>query len=388
QAPLRILYSEIDPVQDNYFRYVANLQVAELNREIVATVAGAGQEPIDHLHRFASEGRADVDQLRSAVQRNDRDAARHLIGELKTEALPIETSLGVSSAMLLDTRANGSVADAQQRTERARQSIARLRGALDNLERNLDRAGAEHQGDLNTADQSMADLQREATGIQRIPPGVLAAPFAVKTENVAPVEPVFLNYYTPAVLALLLQHIAISFAALSLVRDRLLGIFELFRIAPISTPEIILGKYLSYAFLTLFVGVVLTVLLVVGLKVPLSGSLAELALTLALTTFASLGIGFAISLFSPSERQAVQVAMLVLITSVFFGGLLLPLTSLQPFVQAVSYVLPVTYAIENLKLIMLEGQPANLNHFTMLGALGGLFFLITVIKLRRELRSV
>ena len=64
--------------------------------------------------------------------------------------------------------------------------------------------------------------------------------------NVAPTDPRVLAYYGPAVLALILQHLAITLIALALVRERTSGVIELFRVAPINAGEVIVGKVLAY----------------------------------------------------------------------------------------------------------------------------------------------
>ena len=58
-------------------------------------------------------------------------------------------------------------------------------------------------------------------------------------------------------IALLLQHLAVTFAALSLVRDRELGLFELLRVGPLSSVEILVGKTIAYLLVGLVVGAVL-----------------------------------------------------------------------------------------------------------------------------------
>ena len=58
-------------------------------------------------------------------------------------------------------------------------------------------------------------------------------------------------------MALLLQHLALTFAALSLVRDRSLGLFELLRVGPLSSFEILLGKTIAYLLVGLALGGIL-----------------------------------------------------------------------------------------------------------------------------------
>jgi ABC-2 type transport system permease protein len=127
------------------------------------------------------------------------------------------------------------------------------------------------------------------------------------------------------VLALILQHMGVTLTALSMVRERLSGAMDIFRVAPVRALEILTGKYLAYAFFNLAIAATVTFLLVGVLHVPLLSTPADVALVVALLSFASLGLGLLISTIVDSERQAVQLSMLVLLASVFFSGFVLPL---------------------------------------------------------------
>src|SRR5207253_10925595 len=110
--------------------------------------------------------------------------------------------------------------------------------------------GNEASGQRNQASQLQRDtgaLRADADRAAQIPPEVLVSPFEAKTRNVAPNEPSYVAFYAPAVIALLLQHLAITLIALSIVRERLLGAMELFRVAPVSTRTIVLGKTIAFA---------------------------------------------------------------------------------------------------------------------------------------------
>lgn len=236
-------------------------------------------------------------------------------------------------------------------------------------------------------------MQTESTGLWQesqklaaIPPEVLASPLNAVTQNVAPVQPSQVAFYTPGVIALLLQHLCITLIALSIVRERLLGAIELFRVSPVPTLSIVVGKSLAHATLAALLGLVLVLLVNRALGVPVIGSPYLLWGTLAALIFASLGIGFLIATFSQTENQAVQLAMMSLIASVFFGGFFIQLEALQPFAQSVSYALPVTYGIRNLQDVMLRGvRPPELWLFAPLG-LGLLCYLIGFLRFRSELR--
>ena len=82
-----------------------------------------------------------------------------------------------------------------------------------------------------------------------IPPAVIAAPTRADPQNLAPIEPSLISFFGPAVLALILQHLAVTLTALSLVRERHSGIFDVLRVSPVSAIEIVLGKVVAFAAL-------------------------------------------------------------------------------------------------------------------------------------------
>jgi ABC-2 type transport system permease protein len=217
-------------------------------------------------------------------------------------------------------------------------------------------------------------------------PETLVSPFDLEARNLVPVEPTQIAFYTPAVLALVLQHTAVTLGMLSAVRDRLLGTMELFRVAPVGSGSILIGRSLGFGLLLTLVGVALTAAATALLGVPLLGDPLLYWLALGSTIFAALGLGLALAHVAHTESQAVQLSMLVLLASVFFGGFFMSLEQLFPWVHVISYALPVTYGAADLREVMLRGSapPPALLYGPL--ALGLLFYLISALGLRREMR--
>lgn len=248
--------------------------------------------------------------------------------------------------------------------------------------------------EINRAVQTKAvqQLQGEVqrAGIQTTyPPEVLVSPVRFEYTNVRGRALDFMTYYAPGVLALIIQHIAVTLGALSLVRERLLGAIELFRVAPVSMNQLLLGKYLGF---TLFIGIILAalvgLLVFTPLAVPFLGDIATFVAFSLLFTLASLGIGFVISAWATSDSQAVQMSMLVLLMSIFFSGFFLPLENFTPAVRNFGYVLPLTHAISGFQAVMLRGLPPSDFAWTMLGALAGLTFIMVSALARWRFRQL
>ncbi|GAC1322056.1 MAG: hypothetical protein NVSMB2_19250 [Chloroflexota bacterium] len=230
----------------------------------------------------------------------------------------------------------------------------------------------------------------QTTGQQppvQIPPQVLAAPTRAEPRNLAPLSPNVVAFFAPAVLALVLQHMGVTLTALSMVRERLSGAMDIFRVAPVRSLEILIGKYLAYAFFNVGIAALITVLLVGVLKVPMLGRPADIAVVVLLLSFASLGLGLLISTVVDSERQAVQLSMLVLLASVFFSGFVLPLDQFITPLRIAAYTLPVTHGIQLLQDFMLRGGTNASWEIGALAGIGVVLFVLTSLTVRRNLRS-
>jgi ABC-2 type transport system permease protein len=187
------------------------------------------------------------------------------------------------------------------------------------------------------------------------PLAVVAEPTRAELRNIAQVTPGMVAYYGPAVLALVLQHLAVTLVALSLVRERTSGIIEMYRVAPVNAWEVLAGKLLAYLFVGSLIAVTTVALLKLGFGVPMLGDPRLLAGTVVLVLLASLGLGLAIAVVSDSERQAVQLSLLVLLASVFFSGFVLSIEEFSAPVRTMAYALPVTPGIRLIQDLMLRG---------------------------------
>ena len=220
-----------------------------------------------------------------------------------------------------------------------------------------------------------------------IPPAVIAAPTQADPHNLAPIDPTLTSFFGPAVLALILQHMAVTLTALSLVRERHTGVFDVLRVSPVSAVEIILGKMVAFGILGAGVSAVTLGLLVNALHVPFLGDAGLVGMTIGLVLAASLGIGLLISVISDSERQAVQLALLMLLASVFFSGFVLDVQQFVPAVQAIGDMLPVTHGIRLLQDLMLRGATTESWRLMALVAIALVTLAMTWVLLRRGLSA-
>ena len=248
-------------------------------------------------------------------------------------------------------------------------------------------------GDTNTANQ-VDDLEKDLTTVhdqlgtfQSLGSSVLVNPFNEDTTPLSNVQFSPTEFFAPAVIVLLLQHLSITFASLSIVRERRSGIMELFRVAPITAFETLIGKFLSYLLFEILLAAAITVLAVWVLKVPMYGNWINYAIVVIILLFTSLGIGFFISLISETDTQAVQYSMLFLLASIFFSGFLLDLRLMWAPIKILAWSLPATYGIRMLQDVMLRGTSMPPIIFEGLALIGLALFLINWLLLRRRIEA-
>ncbi|MEX2599746.1 MAG: ABC transporter permease [Dehalococcoidia bacterium] len=278
----------------------------------------------------------------------------------------------------------------RQMVEEAQQSTVEMRETIAEVRQYTAAAGTvpgnPEANDLAEMDERLELADETIQRFDQAPPSLVSSPFELEVENVAELVPDYTAFYGPAVLVLLLQHLAVTLGALTMTRLRLLGVMDLIRISPVRPMEMVAGHYLSYATLCGLAAVTLAALLVYALNVPLFGGLGWLVASLALLIVSSLGIGFVIAALSSSEQQSAQAAMLVLLAAIFFSGLIFPLGQVAWPARAISYSLPSTYGIRSVQDLMLRGDvPAALD-LVVLGGAGLALFIATVLLLRREWR--
>jgi ABC-2 type transport system permease protein len=236
-------------------------------------------------------------------------------------------------------------------------------------------------------EENLLKLNEELSKFQPPDSYVLVSPFTANVSGLSEVQFTPVGFLTPAVLILLLQHMSVTFAALSIVRERRSGIMELFRVAPLSALETLIGKYVSYMIFNVLIAAPLTGLVIWGLGVPILGNWTDFVIALLVVSFASLGIGFVISLISETEIHAVQYSMLFMLTSIFFSGFFLDLRLLWNPLKILAWSLPTTYGIRMLQDIMLRGYPISTVLLLGISAIGVVLFAVSLLLLRKKMLS-
>jgi ABC-2 type transport system permease protein len=176
--------------------------------------------------------------------------------------------------------------------------------------------------------------------------------------------------------------------SISFLRERTLGTLERLMASPLQRSEIVLGYALGFATVALVQAAEVLVfsLWVIGLYN--AGNVLLVFGIELLLAIAAINLGIFLSTFARSEFQAVQFIPLVIVPQILLSGVLVPVASEPNWLQVLSNVLPLTYAVDALRSVMLEGRGLGSDALLLdLGVLAGFCVLVIVAAaatLRRE----
>lgn len=145
----------------------------------------------------------------------------------------------------------------------------------------------------------------------------------------------------PSMLMLILMLIPAIMSAISVVREKETGTIANFRATPVRKVEFLIGKQIPYIIIAWFNFWVLAGLGIWVFGVPLHGSLPALGLTALFYVIATTGFGQFMSSFTRTQVSAVfATAVLSIIPTVNFSGLITPVSTLAPMGRIVGLSFP------------------------------------------------
>jgi ABC-2 type transport system permease protein len=221
---------------------------------------------------------------------------------------------------------------------------------------------------------------------------VYGSPDATQLDTLAPVVVGFFAYFFVFILT-----------GISFLRERIGGTLERLLATPVSRSEIVVGYSIGFGiFATLQVAILLA--FVLGrLSIPAIGPIPEFAIGLGVKTagnpliayllvlvlgLGAVSLGIFLSTFARTELQILQFIPIVIVPQGLLSGFFWPIGQLPSLLQPVARILPVTYAIDGLRQVMIAGADLTSSQVLLdlgvLAAIAAIFVALATATIRRE----
>ena len=180
-----------------------------------------------------------------------------------------------------------------------------------------------------------------------------------------------LDTFAPALIAFFGFFFVFILTGISFLRERIGGTLERLLATPVGRGEIVAGYSLGFAlFATLQVGLILAFALsaleipsiaglprvAIGLGIHSAGTPLLAFLVVLLLAIGAVNLGIFLSTFARTELQILQFIPIVIVPQALLGGVFWSIESLPGALQPISRVLPLTYAVEGLREVLIKGS--------------------------------
>ena len=164
-----------------------------------------------------------------------------------------------------------------------------------------------------------------------------------------------LDYFGAAFIGLVVFFLVFVITIVSFLNERTQGTLERLMASPLRRGEIVIGYMLGFTVVALVQATEVLVFALAVLRIHNQGNVLIIFGVEALMAIAAVNLGIFLSMFARSEFQAVQFIPLVVVPQVLLSGIIFPVSTEPGPLQWLSNVLPLTYAVNGMRDIMVKG---------------------------------
>jgi len=164
-----------------------------------------------------------------------------------------------------------------------------------------------------------------------------------------------IDAFAPGVVGLAVLMVTTLISVIILVREKGGGLLERLFATPLRPSEFVLGHALALGTLAIFQSLVVLAAAILIFQVEIVGNLALAFAFLLLFAAGNQGLGIMMSAAARNELQAIQFIPVILFPSLLLTGVFFPLEAIPTAFRPFSYAVPLTYAADALKGIVLRG---------------------------------
>ncbi|HTT08362.1 MAG TPA: ABC transporter permease [Gammaproteobacteria bacterium] len=191
--------------------------------------------------------------------------------------------------------------------------------------------------------------------LRRLLPAGVAVPIEVRPKLMFNPDSRSPNFFLPGLTAVLLLFVTTMLTAFSIVREKERGTLEQLLVTPARPLGILLGKIMPYFALGVLELSAILIFMRYVFQVPIHGNALLLIVLSTGYLFVNLTIGTLISTKANSQAEAMQLAMMTTLPSIFLSGYIFPRDTMPLVFYGMSYFVPATYMVDISRGVILRG---------------------------------
>lgn len=193
-------------------------------------------------------------------------------------------------------------------------------------------------------------------------------PISVASDLVYGKDARFIDFFAPGVMGLAAMMVTFMLSIISFVHERSASTLERLLSTPVTEGEIVAGYAIAFGLVGLVQSCVIISAAIILFDVMIVGNVLVALLVVFLLGIGNQGLGFLLSSIAKNEFQAIQFLPLILFPSILLSGVFWPIEAVPSLLRPISYFIPLTYAVEGMRSVMIRGW-----------GLGGIWFQLLIL---------
>lgn len=179
------------------------------------------------------------------------------------------------------------------------------------------------------------------------------SPYNASLETTIPGQTNYFNFLAPGLMIMIVMMSVMTGIPEAISKEKEIGTFDGMLSAPISQISVIIGKTAALCIRGLIQCVIILAIAMVLFGVTFNGSILLAFFMLLLGIFSFVGIGILAISMSGDQASSTMIVNLLMFPMMFLGGIFYPIQQMPWFMQDISQVIPLTYAADAMRKIML-----------------------------------
>jgi ABC-2 type transport system permease protein len=181
-------------------------------------------------------------------------------------------------------------------------------------------------------------------------------PYSVVTQGVVEGNTSYFEFIAPGMMMMTVMMSVMTGLPGAITQERQMGTLDGVMVAPVSRLSIILGKTLAQMARGLLQGFIILLLAVGLFGVTIQGNLLLVFGLLLLGVYSFVGLGIALTSLAKDQETATMIMMTIMFPMMFLSGIFFPVKMMPGFMQTISSFLPLTYASDAMRRVMVLGS--------------------------------
>ncbi len=212
-------------------------------------------------------------------------------------------------------------------------------------------------------------------------------PYNIEVQGVVTGHSSYFDFVAPGIMAMTVMMSVMTGLPAAISQEKEVGTLDGMMVAPINRLSIITGKTLAQTARGLLQGVLILILASLLFGVSIQGNILLVFALLLLGVFSFVGLGVVLTSFAKDQETAMMVMMTLMFPMMFLSGVFFPVQQMPWYMQDISKMLPLTYAADALRKVMVLGAgiPEITTELAVLIAFGVVMIGIAVPVFKRAM---